>query len=225
MKTTVQDVMTTAVVTTRPNTPFCELVSTMHQHDVSAVPVVDDNGRLVGIVSEADLLLKEDLGSAPVEHLLERRSHRTDCRKAAGRVAAELMTAPVITIVSTASLADAAGMLHTEHVKRLPVVDDGDLVGIVSRSNLLSAFRRTDQEISIQVNDEILRRQMSIPHCDVEAAVHRGVVTLAGCVERRALADAIVREVRGVDGVVAVDSFLRWIEDDQPRPAESFVRV
>lgn len=202
MALTVRDVMTPNVVEIRPNAPFKEIVRIMQDHGVSALPVVDADGGVAGVVSEADLLLKEDLGSAPEEHLFQRREHRIEHRKAAGRVAEELMTAPAITIAPDASLHQAAGVMHAERVKRLPVVDRGVLIGIVSRKDLLTAFMTADARIAEQVRTEVLDRQFSIPPYSVDVGVRMGIVTLAGTVERRLLVDDIVAEVRAIDGVV-----------------------
>jgi CBS domain-containing protein len=138
----VRDVMTAEVVVVRDRTPFKEIVGLMRQHNVSALPVVDATDELVGIVSEADLLLKE-------EHVAEGESHRRfqsrrrriDRAKAGGVIARELMSSSVETIDPEAPLARAARLLHERRVKRLPVVDaNGKLVGIVSRADLLKVF-------------------------------------------------------------------------------------
>ena len=225
MTLTVRDVMTPNVVETRPNAPFKEIVRIMQDHGVSALPVVDADGRIAGVVSEADLLLKEDLGSAPEEHLFQRRGHRIEHRKAAGRVAEELMTAPAITVASDASLHKAAALMHSERIKRLPVVDRGHLNGIVSRKDLLTAFLTADAEIGEQVRTDVLDRRFSIPPYSVDVAVRMGVVSLAGTVERRMLADDIVAEVRTIDGVVGVDSSLGWDLDDLAPVLQAYGRV
>src|SRR6266568_810005 len=157
---TVRNVMTREVVTVSEQAPFTELVRLMAVHKLSALPVVDGDGQVVGIVSEADLLRKEeyqDERDAP--HWLERRRERVARSKAAGRTAAEVMSTPVITVDPEATVPMAARLLARHGIKRLPVVDDQDrLVGIVSRADLLRLFLRDDEAIHREILDEVLLR-------------------------------------------------------------------
>ena len=158
MKRTVADAMTRDVVVAHPQTPFKEIVRRMREARVSALPVLDDDGRLVGIVSEADLILKEDPELDETARLFEGRHRRTDRQKAAGLFARELMTSPVVTIGPNESLGEAARLMHRRQVKRLPVVDEeGRIVGILARSDLLTVFLREDAEIEREVREEIGR--------------------------------------------------------------------
>jgi CBS-domain-containing membrane protein len=152
MKRKVKDVMTTTVVTAETWTPFKALARTMATAGVSALPILDRNGWVVGIVSEGDLLLKEEaIGSD--RRGFRRLSGRGDRRKARGLIAKDVMTSPVATISPEATPAEAARSLHDRGVKRLPVVDrEARLVGIVSRQDLMKIFLREDKEI----RDEII---------------------------------------------------------------------
>jgi CBS-domain-containing membrane protein len=219
----VRDVMTTTVVLVDESTGFKDIIRRMEDSGVSALPVVDADGYLVGIISEADLLLKEEHARAPDRrHLLEGRPRRTERAKAEGLLAAQLMTAPVITIGPEASLGQAARLMHEKRVKRLPVVEEGGkVVGIVSRADLLKVFMRPDEEIRQEVVGDVLARMLSIGPDRVRATVRDGVVTVEGLVERRSLIPLLAGLVRGVDGVVGVEERLRYETDDvsfRPKP-------
>jgi CBS domain-containing protein len=146
----VRDVMTPQVLTVDEQAPFKEIVALMDECRISALPVLDEKGRVVGIVSEADLLLKEEFPEGPAGgRLLQGRRQREERAKAAGDTAVELMTAPAVTIGPDATVTEAARLLHRHGIKRLPVVDPaGPLLGIVSRADLLKVFLRADAEIA-----------------------------------------------------------------------------
>jgi CBS-domain-containing membrane protein len=210
---TVATVMTRKVVSVQPTTPYKELVRLMAEHGVSALPVVDvtdAEGRLAGIVSEADLLLKtEHRGHEP--HALTQPSSPE--ARARGRTAAALMSAPVITVHPEATLTEAARLMYQHGVKRLPVVDaDGRLVGIVSRADLLKAFLRSDESIRHELQTQILE-PIGVAG-SVRASAEEGLVTLEGEVESRLLAHLLARLVQGVDGVVGVNSQLTYRRND-----------
>jgi CBS domain-containing protein len=215
MKRTVADVMTREVVVVHPQTPFKEIVRRMHEARVSALPVLDDDGRLVGIVSEADLILKEDPELDETARLFEGRHRRSDRQKAAGLFARELMTQPVVTIGPSESLGEAARLMHRRQVKRLPVVDqDGRLVGILARSDLLTVFLREDAEIEREVREDVIRRTLWIDPDTVRVSVREGVVRIEGQLERRSLIPVLERLVSSVDGVVGVELALSYQVDD-----------
>lgn len=215
MRRTVADVMTREVVVAGPKTPFKELVRRMHEARVSALPVLDEDGRLVGIVSEADLILKEDPELDEAGRMFESRHRRTDRQKAAGLFAAELMTSPVVTIGPDASLGQAARLMHRKQVKRLPVVDEaGRLVGILARSDLLTVFLREDADIEREVREDVVRRTLWIDPGTVTVSVREGVVRLGGQLERRSLIPVLERLVASVDGVVGVEHTLTYEVDD-----------
>ncbi len=209
----VRDVMTKTVVTAGEDSTFRELVGTMHEWRVSALPVVDGAGAIVGVVSEADLLLKED-PQVLTPHFIERRARRLDRGKALAVVARDLMTAPAVTVEPDAPLAVAAHMMHERGVKRLFVTDpDGSVLGVVSRVDVLRAFLRGDPEIGADV-DHILSSELRLPPDAVHAEVNEGIVVLDGCVERRTLAPDAVAHVRTVEGVIDVVDHLTWDYDD-----------
>jgi CBS domain-containing protein len=212
---TVRDVMTTRVVVVEESTAFKEIVRSMEESGVGGLPVVDADGRVVGVVSEADLLLKEEEAQQPHRHhLLEGKRRGIERAKAEARVAGELMTAPAVSIGPDASLGQAARLMHERGVKRLPVVDErGVLVGIVSRGDLLTVFMRPDEDIRREVAEEILLGAMSIGP-GVRVTVRDGVVTVEGLVEHRRLVPILTGLVRGVDGVVGVEDRLRYEVDD-----------
>lgn len=213
---TVADVMTSSVVFIKESAGFKEIVRLMEVSGVSALPVVDADGRLVGIVSDADLLLKEEHAVEPHRsRFLEKKRRRIERGKSEGLVAAQLMNAPVITIGPSASIGQAARLMHRERVKRLPVVDDHDnVVGIVSRADLLTVFMRPDDEILREVADDVLFHMLSIGHDQVRTTVRDGVVTLEGKLEHRGLIPILTGLVRGVDGVVGVEERLSCEVDD-----------
>jgi CBS domain-containing protein len=213
MSWTVASVMTRDVVTVAPSATFKEVAGRLHERGVSAVPVVDAGNRVVGIVSEADLLLKEERpASPPGGHLLDPHG---EAARARARNAAALMTSPAVTLGSDATLTEAARLMHRRHVKRLPVVDAvGVLVGIVSRGDLLTAFLRSDESIAVEVRDGVVAGTLAIEPDGLEIGVGDGVVRLDGEVETRSLARILVRLVAAVEGVVGVDDRLRWRLDD-----------
>jgi CBS domain-containing protein len=218
----VSDVMTKDVVAVGETAPYKEIVETLARSEVSAVPVVDAQHRVVGVVSEADLLHKVE-HSAPQpypEHhapLLDRRRRRAERAKADADTARELMSSPAVVIGPGASLSTAAKAIVDEKVKRLPVVDEsGRLVGIVARSDLLRIYLRPDEAIRNEVVDQVLARTLWIEPDSLSVSVDRGVVTLAGTVDRRSTVGLVKRLVAGVAGVVEVANHLTYRRDDTP---------
>ena len=217
----VQDVMTTDVVYVRETTPYKELARLLATRRVSAVPVVDDRGHVLGVVSEADLLLKREQPARPLVQLLSAPRRRRERAKARATVAAELMSRPAITIDPESTLAAAARRLHAEGVKRLPVVDAvGRLVGIVSRVDLLSSFLRSDEELYGEIVEDVIFGDLLMAPDRFDVHVKDGVVVLQGRCERRSLIPVVVRAVAAVDGVVQVENRLGYDVDDlsSPRP-------
>jgi CBS domain-containing protein len=204
MHSLVRDVMTTEVVTVEPTTPFKEVVARMLRHRVSALPVVDDQGRVLGVVSEADLLLKEECPDPDADlALVWTRRRRAEHDKAAAAVARDLMTVAVVSVGPDATVTEAARLLHRHGVKRLPVVDPaGPLLGIVSRADLLKVFLRPDDEIAADVRQEVLVRSLWVDPDSVGVDVRDGVVTLTGRLELRSQVTVAVSLVHALDGVV-----------------------
>ena len=213
---TVRSVMTENVVTVPEDMPYKEIVATLAQHAVSAVPVVDEAGRVVGVVSEADLLHKmEFAGLEPHIHLIERRQRRMARVKAAGDAARDLMNSPAITVGPDVALTAAASTMERERVKRLPVVDGrGRAVGIVSRRDLLRVYLRDDEAIRDEIRNQVLRQTLWIDPDTIDVSVDQGVVVLIGRADRRSTTQIIVRLCEAVPGVVEVIDQLEHGYDD-----------
>ena len=220
MPGTVADVMTRTVVAVPLGATFVDLVRVMHDHRVCAVPVVDDDGIVVGIVSESDLILKRD-PEVMAWHLLEGPHRRADRGKAMARTARDVMTSPPVTIGRDASAAEAAHRMHERRLKRLPVVDEaGHVLGIVSRADLLRAFLQGDDVVTEEV--EAFAGKMLPDASTVRTVVSAGVVRLEGIVELRSVARRLADRVRLLDGVVAVDADdLDWGVDDTIPPVSA----
>lgn len=212
---TVQELMSRDVVRARPDTPFKELVRLLEENDVTAVPVVDELDRPMGVVSEADLLRKsadqaDSSGRTPIPHL-----EAWERAKAEGSRAEELMSAPAVCARPEWTVVEAARLMETQHVKRLPVVDEADrLLGIVSRGDLLRVFLRRDEAIREEITGDVLRRTLGIDPRDVAAEVRDGRVTLTGTVEHKSLVPVIEQLCRGVDGVVSVAAQIEFRPHD-----------
>jgi CBS domain-containing protein len=214
---TVEEVMTTDVATVELRTPLKEVARILAARGVSAVPVLNGDGSLAGIVSEADILRKEQYQDELVSRPRRRFGRGRKPRPKTGDVAAEMMSSPAVTIGPDASLVSAANVMMKSNVKRLPVVDeDGCLVGIVSRADLLRVFLRPDDEIADEIREQIFVRIL-LAEPGYEIDVRDGVVTLAGQVDRRSSVEICDRLVRSVDGVVDVVNRLTYRFDDSER--------
>jgi CBS domain-containing protein len=213
---TVGDVMTAAVVTVAESATFHEMAALMRAHALSGLPVLGARGELVGIVSEADLLHKETPPSDQSRLWPESRERRSARAKSMAASAAEAMTRPVITVAPRATLAAAARLMLEHHVKRLPVVDDdGRLIGIVSRRDMLTAFVRSDAEIRRDILEGVLPGWLGVAPDAVAVSVHGGVVTIRGTVDRRSDVEVVEHVVASLDGVVRVDADLGYGFDDR----------
>ncbi len=211
----VRDVMTTKVISVTPERPLREVAEILTTHKVSGLPVVGRDGWVVGVVSEADFLA-HGVGPTRWESALARLFGRSPgSTKSSARTAGEAMTAPAITISPQAPVSEAAATMVGRSVNRLPVVEDGRLVGIVTRADLVRVFTRSDPELAAAVASEIAARTSISPEPGVlEVDVRDGVVRLTGTVERRSLAETIVAVANKVGGVLEVDDHLRWVDDD-----------
>lgn len=207
--TTVGDVMTRNVVAVRKDARFKDIVHVMRARRFSAFPVLDDDNRVIGVVSEDDLLIRRasaEPGAGP-RFLLG----HADRAKAAGLTAAELMTTPAITVRVDATVAEAARKMHAKHVKRLPVVtSDRRLVGVVSRVDLLGEYDRPDAEIRTEIIKRVIESEFVLESLAFTVTVESGVVTMAGPVERKDVAVSLLDEVRRVAGVVALRDRLSY---------------
>ncbi|WP_067169041.1 CBS domain-containing protein [Microtetraspora niveoalba] len=220
----VRDVMTREVASVNGSTPFRDVAEVLMAHGVSAVPVVDGEGHVIGVISEADLLRKEEFREQYYQEayqpplrvrLRERLGGQDTADKARGHTAAELMTAPAVTVRPYTSIVGAARLMGQKGVKRLPVVDDdGRLEGIVSRHDLLKVFVRGDDDIAREVREEIVEGALWADTSAVHVLVSNGVVTLRGRMERRSDARVLVRMTERVNGVMDVVDELGWTEDD-----------
>jgi len=210
----VQDVMTRDVVSVREDTPFKSVASTLVGHHISGAPVITPIGTVVGVVSESDLLPNE--GHAGEPDRLRDLLHHDQAKKASARTARDLMNAPAVTVTPETSVRRAAAILARHSLKRLPVVDGtGLLVGIVSRRDVLSAFLRSDEDITREVEHEVFLRGMAANPDQVDVRVLDGVVTLGGQLERRSSVEIAGQLVHAVAGVVDVVNKLTYAHDDE----------
>ncbi|MGI5223729.1 CBS domain-containing protein [Actinoallomurus sp. CA-142502] len=197
---TVNDVMTKGVVSAYRGACFKDIVQVMIKRGITAMPVVDEGHRVAGVVSESDLLAKEEHKDGGRRRWFGRR--RGSWAKARALTAEDLMTAPAITVRPEATIVEAARLLDEHRIKRMPVTDDQNrLVGIVSRRDLLSVFTRTDEEIRDEVRHEVFA--LADP-TEVSVYVRHGVVTLSGTMRQRDLIPIVVRLAAAPDGVVGV---------------------
>lgn len=209
MKTTVADVMTDRVVAAREGAGFKEIIQVMRGHRLSALPVVDAHNRVLGVVSEADLLIKEALlvkRAGPASRHASRFWLRAAVkRKAAAAVAQDLMTRPAMTIGPDATLAEAASRMCERRVKRLPVTDEaGRLIGIVSRIDVLSVFSRAEADIRDEIVSELILSKFSLDPEYFEVTVRSGIVTITGQADSREAAVQLLDAIQHVEAVVDV---------------------
>ncbi|MGW3368184.1 CBS domain-containing protein [Streptosporangium canum] len=221
MPVNVKDVMTQRVISVGEDACFKDIAELLVTHAVSAVPVLDSDGHVTGIVSEADLLHQEEGrerfhgASRPPPQTWPDQGPEAD--KARGKVARELMTAPAVTVSMDVSVAAAGRLMEHHGVKRLPVLDGhGHLAGIVSRHDLLKAFVRSDRDIEREVRVEVLVRSLWMDTSRVQVAVQDGVVALSGRMILRRDVQIAVWMTQQVSGVVDVVDDLAWDRDDTP---------
>jgi CBS-domain-containing membrane protein len=226
MSSAVKDVMTRSVVAVRETAGFKNIATALRSRRVSAFPVLDAAGHVVGVVSEADLLVKE-AGPKPFTRPgrpVLASGRRGDQAKAAGVTAAQLMSKPPVTIGPDASVAEAAKLMYQRRVKRLPVVDGtGRLAGIISRADVLSVFTRPDGQIRDEVIHHVIARDFALDPNAFLVTVTSGIVTITGLVERRAIARELADAVRRVEGVVSVRDRVSY-PPDPPKPPSRFRR-
>lgn len=209
MPSLVADVMTFNVVAVRRDAEFKEIVEVMHRRRLSAFPVLDAADAVIGVVSEADLLPREAYPARPGAARHEQR--RKVPAKADALTAEELMTSPAVTIGPQATVTEAARVMSSHRVKRLPVVrDDGTLVGIVSRVDLLGIYDRPDAAITDEINERVLAGDFVLDPSEFTVTVSAGVVTIAGRVERQAVALSLLEAIWEVAGVVDVRDRLSY---------------
>lgn len=212
---TVCDVMMSDVVELAPATPFRAIARTLVEHGIEAAAVVDASGLLVGIVTVADLLPKEEPAALLRHHLFEARARRELRRRASALTAVDLMSTPAVTATPETSLRAAAGLLVENGINQLPVVDSsGSLVGLLRRADLLRVFLRDPERIRDEIRSKVVERRLGLNSHELEISVDEGIVTLEGQVQQRSDAAAIASAVREVDGVIAVRDRLTYCWDD-----------
>ncbi|MET7479286.1 CBS domain-containing protein [Streptomyces sp. NPDC005648] len=222
----VGSVMTTEVVRAEYGTPFKEVVRLLGENRISGLPVVDEDDKVIGVISETDLMIRQADAPDPYEphrrHPLATlsRESRTRKAKARARTAGRLMTEPPVTVHADDSIVEAARTMALHHVERLPVLDEEQrLVGIVTRRDLLQVFLRPDAAIHKEVVDEVVVRALWLAPRSIDVAVVEGVVTLSGHMERKSETEIAVSMTRQIDGVVAVvDKLTFRLDDSHLRP-------
>jgi CBS domain-containing protein len=211
MHAQVKDIMTSHVVAVRPDASFRHMVGLLRAHRVSGFPVVDDNGVVVGVVSETDLLA----GEAPEERhgWLRHRRHASPGEFTAG----DLMTRPAVTTSPDELVSDVARLMFSHKLRRLPVVDShGRLTGIVTRSDVLSVFSRTDEEIRREITQDVIADGFFTDPGRFTVTVEDGIVTLAGTPGSIVLGTNIAYQVRRLEGVIAVRDCFTYPEGNPP---------
>lgn len=206
--------MTRQLITASPETTFREAVRLLEENRISGLPVIDRDGKLVGILSEADLLNKAEKRQ-PDAYVLESRRHRLDRSRASALDVASAMSRDIVTVRPESPIALAAREMHARGFKRLPVVDsDGRLVGIVSRGDVLKVFLRSDGELAEEVGGILDNAERTFGGTRLLAKVSGGVVELDGRLRSKNQVDATVRAVAGVDGVIGIYSRIAYERDD-----------
>ena len=213
----IEKLMSENAIAVGADTPLRDVAAILAEHRISGLPVIGERLQVIGVVSEADILLKEQgpgrQHARIVGWLLAGGAPDTD--KLSAKTAGEAMTSPAITIRPEAQVSDAARLMTENGIKRLPVVDaHGTLIGIVTRADLVRAFARPDEEIEREIREDVLHRMLWLEQTGAFVRVERGEVRLSGKLERRSDAELLEHFVARVPGVVSVNSTLRWSWDD-----------
>jgi CBS domain-containing protein len=214
MKDTIADVMTRDVVSIGPDASFRDAVGLVQENRVHGLPVLDADGRVIGMVTQSDLLLKEEILAGAAAGIAVLPHARRQRAKAAAMTVRRLMSTPPVTVAPGARLHEAACMLAKRRIGRLPVVDAGNrLVGIVTRSDLLSVYLRTDDELRVDV-EEALDRVLREVSSQLQLEVVDGVLHLSGELERRSDVVVALGAVRRVPGLCEVQERVTCRYDD-----------
>lgn len=225
-------VMAGEVVSAGYGTPFKDVARLLSEHRISGLPVIDVDDKVIGVISETDLLVRE--AEAPASYRPQprfrlswaRSSARKSRAKATARTAGQLMSTPPVCVHAEDTIAEGARRMAEHKVERLPVIDDEDrLVGIVTRRDLLQVFLRPDDEIRREVIAQVLVHTLWLAPQSIEVDVDNGVVTLAGALERRSEVPVALHMTREIDGVVAVQDRLTYrVDDSHLQPTEQALR-
>ena len=191
--------MTTDVVAVAPTTSVRDAARMMFRYRVSGLPVVDPDDHVLGIITEGDFLAME----------LERAEKGT-----APETVEEVMSHSVLTVEPGLEVIEAARFMHTNDVKRVLVVEDDRMVGIISRFDIVAGFTRPDDLIEDEIREDLIRRVLFVDPETVSVVVHNGVVTLVGKIGTRTEVRLMEELTRRLDGVVDVDNRLEWRIDD-----------
>jgi CBS domain-containing protein len=218
----VETLMTTGVRTVTPETPLKEVAAILAEEGISGLPVCDPSGNVLGVVSETDILYKEQPHRAARLEWLLSPDAQARALKHSARTAGEAMSSPAVTIAPHRPVSEAARLMLERGVNRLPVVRNGTLVGIVTRADLVRAFTRTDAQIAEEIREEVLRGALWIDPSTVSVEVVDGAVTLGGRLERRSDVQVLLALTERVPGVVSVRSGLTWNLDDGKRAFAPF---
>lgn len=213
----VRDIMTTDPIRVTADTLLKEAARLMVRHHVSGLPVVTEDGELVGIVTEGDFLRQEASRDRPYgASLLDALFGEGSVQAPAAETVHEVMVRDLVTITPDATIGEAARIMTQRSVKRLPVTgDDGALVGIISRADVVNAFTKPDDVIEDEVREDIVRRLLFLDPGDVDVDVEDGVVTLRGELEHRTEVQLLEELTRRIAGVVRVVSELTFRVDDR----------
>ncbi|HUK95359.1 MAG TPA: CBS domain-containing protein [Gaiellaceae bacterium] len=208
----IEDLMTRDVVVVKPGASLKQAAELLVEHRISGLPVVDDENNVLGVFSEADVLPKETAGvlAQPSLAWLTGFDIEVDRSKLDARVVGEAMTSPALTIEAEAPVSKAARLMSEKGINRLPVVDEGKLVGIVTRADLVRAFVRSDAEIAEEIREELVVGHFGLDRRSVAVEVEDGEVMLGGRLQSRAEAELLVALVGAVPGVVTTCSRLSW---------------
>jgi CBS-domain-containing membrane protein len=218
MSSTVKDVMSTHVMAVRPGAGYKEMAAMLREQRVSAFPVIDDDGKVIGVVSESDLLVKEAL-EGTVPGVLRGLTQRHVRSQVTGLTAADLMSRPAVTIGPDEPASHAARLMYSKRVKRLPVVSaDGTLIGIVTRSDVLSVYRRPDAAIEREITEDLILGTFLCDPVRFSIIVKDGIVTVAGTPETTSVGHDIINAIQHMEGVVTVRDRLSYPVDMPHRP-------
>ena len=213
MKSTVKDVMSTHVIAVRQDAPYKDMAAMLRAQRVSAFPVLDDRNKVIGVVSESDLLTKAAL-EGTVPGMTPSMMSQRERARASAVTAADLMTTPAVTIGPDEPVAQAARLMYSRRLKRLPVTsDDGTLIGIVSRADVLSVYSRPDADIQREIIQDLILGTFGCDPARFDVTVADGIVTIEGTPETDLTGRDVIDAARHVEGVVAVRDRLSYPQD------------